>query len=131
IEAIIYSVFNDNITYIAGVPTWVMVLIKRILEISGEHDLHKIWPNLELYIHGGVSFTPNRSQFEEVIPSPQMKYMETYNACEGFFAAQDDLNEEGMLLFLNHGIFYEFLPMSELGKEHPETLQLRDVQLGE
>lgn len=131
IEAIIYSVFNDNITYIAGVPTWVLVLIKRMLEISGESDLHKIWPNLELYIHGGVSFTPYRQQFKEVIPTANMRYMETYNASEGFFAAQDDLNEEGMLLFLNHGIFFEFLPMSELGKEEPQTLQLREVEIGE
>jgi len=130
IEAIIYSVFHENITYIAGVPTWTMVLVKRILEISGEHDLHKIWPNLELYIHGGVSFTPYRKQFEQLIPSDKMHYMETYNASEGFFAAQDDITEEGMLLFLNHGIFYEFMPMEEYGKEHPETLKLEEVELG-
>ncbi len=130
IEAIIYSVFNENITYIAGVPTWTMVLIKRILEISGESDLHKIWPNLELYIHGGVSFTPYRKQFQQLIPSASMNYMETYNASEGFFAAQDDINEEGMLLFLNHGIFYEFMPMEEYGKEQPRTLQLEEVEAG-
>jgi hypothetical protein len=128
IEAIIYSVFNENITYIAGVPTWTMVLIKRILEISGEHDLHKIWPNLELYIHGGVSFTPYRKQFEQLIPSSGMHYMETYNASEGFFAAQDDLNEDGMLLFLNHGIFFEFMPMCEYGNSNPRTLQLEEVE---
>jgi hypothetical protein len=130
LEAIIYSVFHDNITFIAGVPTWTLVLIKRMLEISGEHDLHKIWPNLELYIHGGVSFKPYREQFKELIPSASMRYMETYNASEGFFAAQDDLNEEGMLLFLNHGIFFEFMPMSEYGSAHPITLQLADVALG-
>jgi hypothetical protein len=106
LEAIIYSVFHENITFIAGVPTWTLVLIKRILEISGEKDIQKIWPNLELYIHGGVSFTPYEKQFRELIPSGNMRYMETYNASEGFFAAQDNLNEEGMLLFLNHGIFF-------------------------
>lgn len=129
LEAIIYSVFHDNITFIAGVPTWTLVLIKRILEISGEHDLRKIWPNLELYIHGGVSFKPYREQFKELIPSADMRYMETYNASEGFFAAQDNIHEEGMLLFLKHGIFYEFMPMEEYGKDNPRTLTLRDVEL--
>ncbi len=130
LEAIIYSVFHENITFIAGVPTWTLVLIKRLLEISGGNDLHNIWPNLELYIHGGVSFTPYRKQFEALIPSAPMYYMETYNASEGFFAAQDDLDEEGMLLFLNHGIFYEFMPMEEYGKEKPQTLTLREVEVG-
>jgi hypothetical protein len=130
LEAMIYSVFHENITFIAGVPTWTLVLIKRILEIAGTSDLQKIWPNLELYIHGGVSFTPYRKQFEQLIPSSSMKYMETYNASEGFFAAQDDLNEEGMLLFLNHGIFFEFMPMDEYGKEQPRTLSLREVSTG-
>ncbi len=130
LEAMIYSVFHENITFIAGVPTWTLVLIKRILEISGTNNLHDIWPNLELYIHGGVSFTPYRKQFEALIPSPAMHYMETYNASEGFFAAQDDIQEEGMLLFLNHGIYYEFMPMEEYGKEHPQTLGLREVEAG-
>lgn len=130
LEAIIYSVFHENITFIAGVPTWTLVLIKRILEIAGETDLRKIWPNLELYIHGGVSFTPYRKQFEALIPSDTMHYLETYNASEGFFAAQDDLNEEGMLLFLNHGIFFEFMPMEEIGAVHPQTLTLREVEVG-
>lgn len=130
LEAIVYSVFHENITFIAGVPTWTLVLIKRILEISGEKDLRKIWPNLELYIHGGVSFTPYREQFARLIPSQNMNYLETYNASEGFFAAQDDLNTDGMLLFLNHGIFFEFMPMEEFGKENPETIQLKEVELG-
>lgn len=130
LEAMIYSVFNENITFIAGVPTWTLILIKRILEIAGETDLHKIWPNLELYLHGGVSFSPYRKQFENLIPSGSMHYMDTYNASEGFFAAQDDLNIEGMLLFLNHGIFYEFMPTEEYGKENPQTIQLKDVELG-
>jgi hypothetical protein len=130
LDAMIYAVFHENITFIAGVPTWTLVLIKKILEISGENDLHKIWPNLELYIHGGVSFKPYRKQFEELIPSGTMRYMETYNASEGFFAAQDNINEEGMLLFLNHGIFYEFMPMEEYGKENPQTINLRDVEPG-
>ncbi|MFT4061128.1 MAG: GH3 auxin-responsive promoter family protein [Edaphocola sp.] len=130
LEAMVYSVFNENITFMAGVPTWTLVLIKRLLEVAGEHDLRKVWPNLELYIHGGVSFKPYRQQFEELIPGFGMNYMETYNASEGFFAAQDNLDEEGMLLFLNHGIYYEFMPMEEYGKDKPQTLSLHDVEIG-
>src|SRR5690554_567633 len=131
LEAIIYEVFHENITYIAGVPTWTLILLKRILEISGGNDLKEVWPNLELYIHGGVSFKLYKKQFEALLPQSGMNYQETYNASEGFFAAQDDLNAEGMLLFLNHGIFYEFMPMEEFGKDDPQTLQLSDVELGQ
>jgi hypothetical protein len=129
IEKMAHSVIQENVTYIAGVPTWTIVLIKRILEISGTKNLHEVWPNLELYMHGGVSFRPYREQFRNFIPSPNMHYLETYNASEGFFAAQNELDHEGMLLFLNHGIFYEFMPMEEYGKEHPETLTLKEVEL--
>jgi hypothetical protein len=129
IERMANSTIHENVTYIAGVPTWTIVLIKRIFEITGTNSLLDIWPNLELYIHGGVNFTPYRRQFEEFIPSPKMRYRETYNASEGFFAAQDREDEEGMLLFLNHGIFYEFMPMDEHGKEHPRTLTLKEVEL--
>jgi hypothetical protein len=121
---------NENITFLAGVPTWTVVLIKKIFEITGKNNLIDVWPNLELYIHGGVSFTPYMSQFQKLIPSPQMHYLETYNASEGFFAAQDDANEEGMLLFLNHGIYYEFMPVEEYSSANPKTLELREVELG-
>jgi hypothetical protein len=129
IERMANSTIKENVTYIAGVPTWTIVLIKRIFEITGTNNLLDIWPNLELYIHGGVNFTPYRRQFEQFIPSPHMYYRETYNASEGFFAAQDREDEEGMLLFLNHGIFYEFMPMEEHKKENPRTLTLKDVEL--
>ncbi|RYE22658.1 MAG: GH3 auxin-responsive promoter family protein [Sphingobacteriales bacterium] len=130
IEMMAHQTMQENVTYIAGVPTWTIVLIKRILEISGAKHLHEVWPNLELYIHGGVSFVPYRKQFEAFIPSPSMHYVETYNASEGFFAAQDEAGSEGLLLFLNHGIYYEFMPMDEYGKEHPQTLTLKEVELG-
>jgi hypothetical protein len=130
IEMMAHQTMQENVTYIAGVPTWTIVLIKRILEISGAKHLHEVWPNLELYIHGGVSFVPYRKQFEAYIPSPSMHYLETYNASEGFFAAQDVPGNEGMLLFLNHGIYYEFMPMEEYGKEDPQTLTLKEVELG-
>lgn len=129
IERMAHSTINENVTYIAGVPTWTIVLIKRIFEITGTNNLLDIWPNLELYIHGGVNFTPYRRQFEQYIPSNNMHYRETYNASEGFFACQDREDEEGMLLFLNHGIFYEFMPMEEYNKEHPRTLTLKEVEL--
>ncbi|MBS1773489.1 MAG: GH3 auxin-responsive promoter family protein [Bacteroidetes bacterium] len=129
IEMMAHTTLQENVTYIAGVPTWTIVLIKRILEISGAKNLHEVWPDLELYIHGGVSFKPYRKQFETFIPSPNMHYYETYNASEGFFAAQDHTGADGMLLFLNHGIFYEFMPMEEYGKEHPQTIGLKDVEL--
>lgn len=129
IEKIARTTINEDVTYIAGVPTWTIVLIKRILEITGANNLLEVWPNLEVYVHGGVSFKPYRRQFEEYIPSEQMHYVETYNASEGFFAAQDDIDRDDMLLFLNHGIYYEFMPLEEYGKEQPETLSLREVEL--
>jgi hypothetical protein len=130
IEMIANTTIHENVTYIAGVPTWTIVLMKRILEISGAGNISDVWPNLELYIHGGVSFRPYRDQFSNFIPSPGMHYLETYNASEGFFAAQDTVNnEDGMLLFLNHGIFYEFMPMEEYGQEFPRTLTLKEVEL--
>lgn len=130
LEAITNSVIHENITYMAGVPTWCLVLLKRILEKTGAKSIKDVWPNFELYIHGGVSFAPYRAQFDAVINDSSVTYMETYNASEGFFAAQDSWTEEGMLLFLNHGIFYEFMPMSEIGKEQPITLSLKEVELG-
>lgn len=129
IEMMAHTTIHEKVTFIAGVPTWTIVLIKRILEIAGTKDLHDVWPDLELYIHGGVSFKPYKKQFEEFIPGGTMRYQETYNASEGFFAAQDDIAGEGMLLFLNHGIYYEFMPMEEYGKEHPQTLSLKEVEL--
>jgi hypothetical protein len=129
IEMMAQTTMQENVTYIAGVPTWTIVLIKRILEIAGTKNLHDVWPNLELYIHGGVSFKPYRKQFETFFPNGNIHYLETYNASEGFFAAQNELDHEGMLLFLNHGIFYEFMPMEEYGKEQPKTLTLKEVEL--
>ncbi|MEC5147665.1 GH3 auxin-responsive promoter family protein [Chitinophaga sp. 212800010-3] len=130
IERMANAVIHENVTSIAGVPTWTIVLIKRIFELTGTDNLADVWPNLELYMHGGVSFTPYREQFKKLIRNPLMHYQETYNASEGFFAAQDVIGEEGLLLFLNHGIFYEFMPIEELGKDNPQTLQLQEVELG-
>jgi hypothetical protein len=129
IESLAQSTINEDVSSIAGVPTWTLVLLKRILQISGKQNIKEVWPNFELYIHGGVSFTPYKEQFKKVI-GPDCNYIEIYNASEGFFAAQDRINEEGMLLFLQHGIFYEFMPIEEYGKQHPLTIGLNKVELG-
>ena len=126
IEKIAESTISENVTSLAGVPTWTIVLIKRILEVSGKQYLKDVWPNLELYIHGGVSFVPYRDQLDRLIGKP-INYLEIYNASEGFFAGQDKPNEEGLLLFTDHGIFYEFMPVDEYGKKDPQTIGLKNV----
>jgi len=128
IEKLARTTIGENVTSMAGVPTWLIVLLKRILEITGKQTIKEVWPGLELYMHGGVSFVPYRHQFEKLIGGP-VNYLEMYNASEGFFAAQDDVTKKGMLLMCDHGIFYEFMPISEYGKENPATVQLDEVQL--
>ena len=129
IEQLAHSTINENVTSISGVPTWTMILIKRILQIAGKQTLKEVWPNLELYIHGGVSFIPYKEQFKKLL-GEGVHFLDMYNASEGFFAAQDRPGEEGMLLFLNHGIFYEFMPVEEYGKPDPRTIGLHKVEIG-
>ncbi len=131
IEKMAQATVNENVTNIAGVPSWTLVLLNRILQMSGKKDLTEVWPNLELFVHGAVSFTPYRQQFKTLIPKADMYYLETYNASEGFFGIQDKLRSEEMLLMLDYGIYYEFLPMSEWEKEHPQTITLDQVELNE
>jgi hypothetical protein len=122
--------FNENVTSISGVPSWMLVLIKHMLNKTGKDNLLDIWPNLELFVHGGVSFGPYREQYRKLIPIKEMHYMETYNASEGFFAVQDDPSESGMLLMLDLGIYYEFIPMEEIESEHPRVLHVGEVETG-
>lgn len=129
IEKLAESTIKENVTSISGVPTWTLVLFKRILEITGKQTMSEVWPSLELYMHGGVSFTPYKEQFRKII-GKDINYLEMYNASEGFFAAQDIPGSEGMLLFTDHGIFMEFMPVSEYGKKEPQTVSLQDVELG-
>lgn len=129
IEKLAESTIKENVTSISGVPTWTLVLFKRILEITGKKTMSEVWPSLELYMHGGVSFTPYKEQFRKII-GKDINYLEMYNASEGFFAAQDIPGTEGMLLFTDHGIFMEFMPVSEYGKKQPQTVSLQDVELG-
>lgn len=128
LEKMAEQTVHENVTSISGVPTWTLVLFKRLLEITGKKTISEVWPSLELYMHGGVSFTPYKEQFQNIIGRP-IHYLETYNASEGFFAAQGTPGDNGMLLFTDHGIFLEFMPMSELGKLTPQTIGLKDVEL--
>ena len=128
IEKLAQITARENVTSIAGVPTWTILLLKRILEIKQKKTIKEVWPNLELYINGGVSFIPYREQFENIIGAP-INYLEIYNASEGFFAAQEKPNDEGMTLFTEHGIFYEFMPVEEYGKIKPKTIGLDKVAL--
>lgn len=129
LEAIFRAVINENVTNLSGVPSWFMVLIKKLLERTGKQSLTEIWPNLEVFFHGGISFTPYREQYRTLIPSERMQYMETYNASEGFFGIQSDLSDTAMLLMLDYGIFYEFIPLEDIDSTHPKTYRLQDVEL--
>jgi hypothetical protein len=124
---------QENVTSILGVPTWTIVLLDQILELTQKKNMLEVWPNFEVFVHGAVSFEPYRDLFKKkYFPSDQVTYLETYSASEGFFAIQDELGRVGeMLLMLDYGIFYEFIPMSEVGKPHPKALLLDEVELGQ
>ena len=129
IAAIINETKHENVTSFAGVPSWMMVLMNSVLEDTGKHHLLEVWPNLEVYFHGGVSFEPYREQYQKLLPKTDFKYYEIYNASEGFFAIQDLNNSNDLLLMLDYGIFYEFIPMDTFGKTNQKVLQLHEVQL--
>jgi len=134
IEAMAREVMHEDVTSISGVPTWTVVLIQHILakraaQGNTSASLLDVWPNLEVFFHGGVSFAPYRQQFQALIPSPAMRYMECYNASEGFFAIGDDPARDDMLLMLDYGIFYEFIPMEHFGESHPITHTIEEVEL--
>lgn len=131
IERIAQQAVNENITNLTGIPSWMLLLLKRVLKISGKKNILQVWPNLELYMHGGVNFEPYRDQFETLIPSKKMNYLEGYNASEGFLAIQDKSESEGLLLMLNYGIYFEFIPMRKFNKGKMETISLRDVIIEE
>ncbi len=127
LDRVAHATYGQNVTSISGVPSWNLVLLKRILDITGRNNILEVWPNLELFIHGGVSFAPYRSQFEKIIPGPGMHYLETYNASEGFFGIQDLPDSGEMLLMLDYGIFYEFIPMDAYGQLERQAIPLAAV----
>ncbi|MDF2456874.1 MAG: auxin-regulated protein [Cytophagaceae bacterium] len=123
-------IMNEDVASISGVPTWTVILMERILEITGKQNMLEVWPDFEVFFHGAVAFTPYRELFKKIFPSDQVHYVETYNASEGFFGIQDQMGTGDMLLLLDHGIYYEFIPVEELDKEHPLVLPLSAVELG-
>jgi hypothetical protein len=127
-EAIIDETIHENITSLVGVPSWMLVLLNRVLERTGKKNILEVWPNLEVYFHGGVNFNPYREQYKKLIPKPSFKYYETYNASEGFFAIQDRNNSLELLLMLDYGIFYEFINMKEYKGEDSNTVGLSKVK---
>ena len=129
IEKLAQITAGENVTSLAGVPTWTLLLLKRILEIKGKETIKEVWPNLELYINGGVSFVPYKEQFDKIIGG-KINYLEIYNASEGFIAGQQSPGDDGLLLFTEHGIFYEFMPVEEYGKKDPVTIGLKNVVVG-
>lgn len=131
LEKIAATTVNENVTSLSGVPSWFMVLIKKMLQDNGKQYLTEIWPNLELFFHGGISFAPYREQYKRLIPSDKMFYIETYNASEGFFAVQNSFDERTMLLLIDLGIFYEFIPLSEIDSDNPKVLPYWEVEKGE
>lgn len=129
IEKMAKETAQENVTNITGIPTYTIVLIEKILENTGASNILEVWPNLELFVHGAVSFTPYRELFKKLIPSENMRYLETYNATEGFFGIQDQPVKDEMLLMLDYGIFYEFIPLELLDDEHPKVVGLEEVEL--
>ena len=127
-EAIIDETIHENITSLVGVPSWMLVLLNRVLEKTGKNNILEVWPNLEVYFHGGVNFNPYREQYKKLIPRKDFRYYETYNASEGFFAIQDRNNSEELLLMLDYGIFYEFIPMSSFKGENSKAIPLAEVK---
>ncbi|MEZ7992741.1 MAG: GH3 auxin-responsive promoter family protein [Flavobacteriaceae bacterium] len=129
-QAIVDKTINENVTSLLGVPSWVLVLLNQVVESTGKNNLFEIWPNLEVYFHGGVSFDPYLEQYKKLLPKNNFLYYETYNASEGFFAIQDRNNSKELLLMLDYGIFYEFIPMDTYDSPKEIVIPLSDVELG-
>lgn len=129
-DRIAHETLNKNVTNLSGVPSWMLSVLNRVMELSGKQYLDEVWPNLEVFFHGGVAFTPYREQYKKLIRKPDMHYMETYNASEGFFGIQSDPSDPAMELMIDYGVFYEFIPMDELDKENPTVVPLSGIEIG-
>lgn len=128
VQMIIKTTKDENITSIAGVPSWNLIMLQRFLEATGKPNISELWPNLEVFFHGGIKFEPYRNQFKTLIPSDKMNYMETYNASEGFFAIQDEPDKDDMLLMLDTGIYFEFIDMQDFHQENPRVYTIDEVE---
>ena len=127
-QAIVNETIKEKVTSLAGVPSWMLVLLNNVLETSGKDDLFEVWPSLEVYFHGGVNFDPYAPQYQKILPRDSFRFYEIYNASEGFLACQDLNNSEGLLLMLDYGIFYEFIPMDTYGSPEQKIIPLNEVQ---
>lgn len=131
LPALVSAAADKNVTNLSGVPSWFLSVIKELMHQKNASSLHDVWPNLEVFFHGGISFEPYRSQYQAITDPAKMHFVETYNASEGFFAVQTALNDRAMLLLLDLGVFYEFIPLSETDSDNPTTLTISDVKAGE
>ena len=129
LKAIVSEVKNKDVGSLTGVPSWMMVLLQRVLKETGKKSISEVWPNLEVFFHGGISFVPYREQYKQLI-GKDIRYYEIYNASEGFFGIQDRFGSDEMLLMLDYGIFYEFIPMDTFGTENAKAVSLENVELG-
>lgn len=129
-DKIAREAMNKNVTNISGVPSWMLSVLDRMLELSGKKYVNEVWPNLEVFFHGGVAFTPYRERYHQIINNPEMNYMETYNASEGFFGIQNEPSDPAMLLMIDYDVFYEFIPLEEVGKPDAKVVPLWNVELG-
>ena len=129
-ERIAQAAIRENVTNLSGVPSWMLSVLTRVMDISGKTHLEDVWPGIEVFFHGGVAFTPYREQYRQLVTASDMHYMETYNASEGFFGLQNDLQDRSMLLMIDYGVFYEFIPMDEIDKENPQIVPLWGVETG-
>ena len=129
LEKLSVAIADENMVSLAGVPSWMLLIVKRVLEIKGKTSIADVWPNLEVFFHGGVNFTPYRQQFKTLFQKPDVNFLELYNASEGFFGIQDQRDSDELLLMLDYGIYYEFMPISEVGTTSDKTLSLEEVEL--
>ena len=129
-QAIVDETIKEKVTSLAGVPSWMLVLLNNVLETTGKENLFEVWPQLEVYFHGGVSFEPYASQYQKILPKEDFRFYEIYNASEGFFACQDHNDTKDLLLLLDYGIFYEFIPMNQYGTEEEKAIPLSEVEIG-
>ncbi len=130
LPALVEASLHQNITNISGVPSWFLTVLRQVIERAGASSIHEVWPNLEVFFHGGISFAPYRDQYAAITNTSRMRYVETYNASEGFFAVQDNIERRSMLLLLDLGVFYEFVPLDEIDSPHPRALGAWQVEAG-
>lgn len=130
LPSLIESSMGENITNISGVPSWFLSVLKGVIKKAGATTIHDVWPNLEVFFHGGISFVPYKDQYKAITDNAKMRYLETYNASEGFFAVQNAIDDKAMLLLLDVGVFYEFIPIEEVDQEHPTLLPIWEIEEG-